>query len=62
MLNSDAVKPATEIDCCAVVMKTQFRVKSGSAGALSDFSSYGPAVDLSFKPDISAPGSLIVRC
>ena len=43
------------------VCHLQFRVPSDLSGALSDFSSYGPAVDLSFKPDISAPGSLIVR-
>ena len=39
----------------------QVRIKHESAGAVSGFSSYGPAVDLSFKPDLAAPGSLIVR-
>ncbi len=28
---------------------------------MTDFSSYGPAIDLSFKPDIAAPGAVIVR-
>ena len=39
----------------------QKHVKSLSAGAVSSFSSYGPATDLSFKPDLAAPGSLLVR-
>ena len=39
----------------------QARIPSPSSGAISDFSSYGPDVDLSFKPDVAAPGSLLVR-
>jgi len=31
-----------------------------SAGQASSFNSYGPALDLSFKPDLAAPGNLIV--
>ena len=31
-----------------------------NAGRVADFSSFGPALDLSFKPDIAAPGYLIV--
>ena len=45
----------------ARVMRPQFSLENDSAGAASPFSSYGPAINLSFKPDISAPGSLIVR-
>ena len=33
---------------------------SVTADQVSAFSSYGPALDLSFKPDLSAPGNLIV--
>jgi hypothetical protein len=33
-----------------------------TGGQVSSFSSFGPALDLSFKPDLSAPGNLIVRC
>lgn len=33
---------------------------SVSAGQAASFSSYGPALDLSFKPDLAAPGNLIV--
>ena len=33
-----------------------------TAGQISAFSSFGPALDLSFKPDLAAPGNLIVRC
>ena len=40
---------------------TQTRIAAPSAGSLTSFSSYGPAVDLSFKPELAAPGSLIVR-
>jgi len=35
---------------------------SVSAGQIAAFSSFGPALDLSFKPDLSAPGNLIVSC
>ncbi len=36
---------------------------SVSAGQIAGFSSFGPALDLSFKPDLTAPGNLIVsRC
>ena len=35
-------------------------MKDVLGGAVSEFSSYGPAMDLSFKPDLAAPGSLLV--
>ena len=43
------------------LVNPQFILENESAGSISHFSSYGPAINLSFKPDISAPGSLIVR-
>ena len=39
----------------------QRRIRAPSYGAISDFSSYGPTIPLTFKPDIAAPGELIVR-
>ena len=42
--------------CCL-----QYPSPAPLAGTVADFSSYGPAIDLSFKPDIAAPGAIIVR-
>ena len=39
----------------------QVQEANSQAGSISDFSSWGPAIDLTFKPNLAAPGSRNVR-
>ena len=43
------------------VAPLQVQVPSMFAGAIAPYSSWGPNIDLSFKPAVAAPGSYIVR-